>query len=284
LGNGHSVSGSCSSLGNGDLLVLENNSHPPTTQPSTSDLQSPPSSHVRIIVTDTGKGISPDFLPHVFDRFRQADSTTTRAHGGLGLGLAIVRNLVELHGGTVWAESTGEGQGATFIVELPLLPNSNQQQREHSCSLLLDHSNALAGLRVLIVDDEADTREFLATALEQFHMVVTMAASAPEAFDLLQQHPPDILLSDIGMPEEDGYSLIQKIRALPPEAGGQIPAAALTAYVQGDDRLQALQAGFQMHIPKPIEPIQLVDVIARLVGRRGNERTGEGGEVLGFRF
>ncbi len=209
----------------------------------------------------------------MFDRFRQADATTTRTQGGLGLGLAIVRSLVELHGGTIWAESDGEGQGATFVVELPLLTHayvSQDAEQANSClnSLRSTSSASLEQVRVLIVDDEADTRDFLAAALEQFGARVTIATSATEAFSLFQQNPPDILLSDIGMPEEDGYRLIQRIRDLPPERGGQVPAAALTAYVRGDDRLHALRAGFQMHIPKPIEPLQLLQVIAQLISSR----------------
>lgn len=225
-----------------------------------------PPLYARISVIDTGQGIRPDFLPHVFDRFRQADSTTTRSQGGLGLGLAIVRSLVELHGGTVWAESIGEGQGTTFIVELPLLPDRLQQAPADSMPPYPGQAISLEGVRVLMVDDEADTREFLETALEQFGATVMAAASAAEAFSLFQQTLPDVVLSDIGMPEEDGYALIRKIRALPPELGGQVPAAALTAYVRGDDRLEALKAGFQRHVPKPIEPAQLLQVVSQLVG------------------
>jgi PAS domain S-box-containing protein len=224
--------------------------------------------HAQIQVRDTGKGISADFLPHVFDRFRQADSTTTRTQGGLGLGLAIVRSLVELHGGTIWAESAGEGQGATFIVELPLLPQERHQTNANFVPAALGHKASLEQIRVLIVDDEADTREFLTVALEQFGAKVTAAASASEAFQQFLQNPPDVLLSDIGMPEENGYTLIQKIRALPPAQGGTVPAAALTAYVRGDDRLESLKAGFQMHIPKPIEPAQLLQVVSQLVALR----------------
>lgn len=236
--------------------------------------------YARIQVADTGKGISSEFLPYVFDRFRQADATTTRTQGGLGLGLAIVRSLVELHGGNIWVESAGEGQGATFFVELPLLPSGNQQTNANCMSTLSGHSASLEQVRVLIVDDEADTRDFLAIALEQFGALVTVATSASEALLLFQQNPPDILLSDIGMPEEDGYSLIQKIRALPPEAGGQVPAAALTAYVRGDDRQEALKAGFQMHVPKPIEPLQLLQVVCQLVTPKigSTERTKSEGQ------
>lgn len=227
------------------------------------------STYARITVTDTGKGIQPDFLPYVFERFRQADSTTTRHQGGLGLGLAIVRNLVELHGGNVHVASAGEGQGATFNVEFPLLVVEALPlvSSSGSSSLLSPEPNGLQGVRVLVVDDEADTREFLVTALEQFGAVVTAAASTQEALQCFRANRPDVLLSDIGMPQADGYTLIREIRALPPEAGGQVPAAAITAYVRGDDRLQALNAGFQLHVPKPIEPIQLLNAVVQLVGR-----------------
>lgn len=227
-------------------------------------------SRVHLQVTDTGQGIEPDFLPHVFDRFRQADATTTRTQGGLGLGLAIVRNLVELHGGEVSAESAGSGQGATFSVDLPLLLEATDAPSEtasHLSSSVPIAADALAGLRVLVVDDEADTRDFMVTALEQFGVVVMAAASVSEALEHFHQNRPDVLLSDIGMPEADGYALIRQIRSLPPEAGGQVPAAALTAYVRGDDRQQALAAGFQLHVPKPIEPIRLLNVVAQLAGR-----------------
>ncbi|HEY9761486.1 MAG TPA: PAS domain-containing protein [Trichocoleus sp.] len=243
-----------------------------------------PTPSVQITVTDTGKGISPDFLPHVFDRFRQADATTTRAHGGLGLGLAIVRTLVELHGGTVQVDSPGVGQGATFSVKLPLLVETPSTPAvETNWMASVDLAYALAGVKVLVVDDEADTREFLVVALEQFGATVLAADSASEALALLQANQPDVLLSDIGMPQEDGYSLIRSVRALSPALGGQIPAAALTAYVRSDDRQRALTAGFHMHLSKPIEPIQLVTVVASLAGRlTGMEGgSGEAGYVLG---
>ncbi|MBD0266939.1 MAG: PAS domain-containing protein [Cyanobacteria bacterium Co-bin8] len=219
---------------------------------------------VQIQVRDTGNGIQPDFLPHVFDRFRQADASSTRSQGGLGLGLAIVRNLVELHGGTAWAESAGEGQGATFIVALPLLAPKSPSHALMPASDDLSPRLSLVGLRVMVVDDEADTREFLLAVLEEFGAVAIAAASAQEAFTYFQQDPPDILISDIGMPQEDGFSLIRKIRTLSPQAGGQIPAAALTAYVRGDDQQRALAAGFQMHIGKPVEPLKLVRMILQL--------------------
>jgi PAS domain S-box-containing protein len=227
--------------------------------------------HAQIQVMDTGKGISAEFLPHVFDRFSQADSTTTRNESGLGLGLAIVRNLVELHGGKVYVESPGVGQGSTFIVELPLLPDSYPTQHPvlpyEAVSLAND---LLEGLTVLVVDDEADTRDFLAAALEQCGAQVTTAASAQDALTLLPRLRPDVLLSDIGMPEEDGYGLIQKVRALSPEAGGQTPAAALTAYVRGEDRNRAIAAGFQLHVPKPIDPVQLLSVVKQLANRQSH--------------
>lgn len=223
----------------------------------------------QIQVTDSGKGISPDFLPYVFERFRQEDATTTRTQGGLGLGLAIVRNLVELHGGSIRADSAGEGQGATFTVQLRLLPPAPQEYSASHQGLhrqtLVDTSLDLSNIHVLVVDDEGDTREFLQAALEQYGARVTSAASAAEAWQFLQTQKPDVLLSDVGMPDEDGFTLIRRIRLLPPDHGGQIPAAALTAYTREGDRLQALTAGFQMHIPKPVEPIQLLAVIMRLL-------------------
>jgi len=224
---------------------------------------------VQIQVADSGRGISPDFLPHVFERFRQEDATTTRTQGGLGLGLAIVRNLVELHGGSIGVSSPGEGQGATFTVQFPLLSLETQEpvspyqglHRQTVADPLLD----LTGVKVLAVDDEGDTREFLRAALEQYGASVISAGAAAEAWQLLQTHRPDVLLSDVGMPDEDGFTLIRRIRSLPPDQGGEIPAAALTAYAREGDRLQALAAGFQMHIPKPIEPIQLLTVITKLI-------------------
>ncbi|MGE5656973.1 MAG: PAS domain-containing protein [Actinomycetota bacterium] len=226
-------------------------------------------SMAQIQVIDSGKGISSDFLPYIFERFRQEDATTTRTQGGLGLGLAIVRNLVELHGGTIHVDSAGEGQGTTFTVHLPLLPSALPNQpvshqglhRQTTTDTGLDLSN----IQVLIVDDERDTREFLQVALEQYGARAIGAASATEAWQLLQTHKPDILLSDVGMPDEDGFTLIRRIRSLPSGQGGRIPAAALTAYAREGDRLDALSAGFHLHIPKPIEPIQLLTVIVKLL-------------------
>jgi PAS domain S-box-containing protein len=222
----------------------------------------------QITVTDTGKGIKPDFLPYVFDYFRQADGSTTRTYGGLGLGLAIVRNLVELHGGKVAVASPGEGQGATFTVQLPLLQTESTASGSEALLVELDADGKLAhqldGLRILAVDDEPDAREFLKTALEQHGARVAIAASAQEALQLMETIELDVLISDIGMPIQDGYTLIQKIRSLPPEKGGQIPAVALTAYARESDRLQAIAAGFQLHLSKPIELTQLITTVVKL--------------------
>ncbi|MCT7970676.1 PAS domain-containing protein [Laspinema olomoucense] len=223
---------------------------------------------IQIRIMDTGIGIEPEFLPYMFERFRQADSKTTRSHGGLGLGLAIVRNLVELHGGQIFADSPGPGKGSTFVVQLPCLQDTSngiEEQCSGSSSVECDQSfSELAGLKILVVDDEFDTREFLITALEQYGAEVFAAASSAEAIALIQERQPEILLSDIGMPGEDGYTLMRQIRTLPPEQGGKIPAAALTAYTRTEDRILALAAGFQMHIPKPIDPRHLVEVVGQL--------------------
>jgi PAS domain S-box-containing protein len=229
-------------------------------------------SHIEIAVSDTGAGIAPEFLPHVFDRFRQADQKTTRQHGGMGLGLAIVRHLVELHGGTVRAESGGEGKGSTFTVLLPVTavypaetarvqPAARDTPHSYECPEKLD------GLRVLVVDDEPDTRELLRAVLGQCGAEVTAVGSASEALSAIEASPPDLLISDIGMPEQDGYDLIRQVRGLPKERGGRVPAIALTAYARADDRLQALRAGYQMHVPKPVEMAELVAVAASLTGR-----------------
>ncbi|BAY10654.1 hybrid sensor histidine kinase/response regulator [Calothrix sp. NIES-2098] len=225
--------------------------------------------YAQIQVIDTGIGISSEFLPYVFDRFRQADSSSTRMHGGLGLGLAIVRHLVELHGGSVQVDSPGEQQGATFTVKLPLLlPTqgaiSPPQIREDNSALLFP---SLAGVRVLTVDDEADSREFITTVLRQCQAEVQAAASVKEALQIMSQWKPDVIVSDIGMPQEDGYSFIRKVRSLPLEQGGDVPAAALTAYARAEDRMRAIQEGYQLHLPKPIQPAELATVVASLVGR-----------------
>ncbi|MEH2084259.1 MAG: PAS domain S-box protein [Nostoc sp.] len=222
----------------------------------------------QIQVIDTGKGINPEFLPYVFDYFRQADAKTTRVFGGLGLGLAIVRHLVELHGGTVQAESLGEEQGATFTVKLPLLKNSELRvsSSEASQPELNTEETLLAGVEILLVDDQADVREFFSFALEQYGATVTAVESADEALQTLVQSKPDILLSDIGMPLMDGYMLLGEVRKLPPEQGGQIPAIALTAYAGEINYNQAMAAGFQKHLPKPVDPVDLAAAIVSLIG------------------
>ena len=233
-------------------------------------------SHVEIAVSDTGQGISADFAPFVFDRFRQGDGSTTRRHGGLGLGLAIVRQLVELHGGTVTVASPGEGKGATFTVSLPLsivhstsVPVGTTQERVHpkvGGRVAFDCPPVLENLRVLVVDDEADARELLTAVLTLCKAEVLTVATAAEALTALERHRPDVLVSDIGMPEVDGFELIRKVRALPREKGGRVPAVALTAYARVEDRMRALSAGYQMHVPKPVEPAELVTVISSLAG------------------
>ncbi len=216
----------------------------------------------QITIVDEGQGISADFLPHVFDYFRQADGSTTRSFGGLGLGLAIVRHLVELHGGAVWAESCGEGLGATFTVRLPLMPIQPTVKLEVKPL----RSRNLRGIRVLFVDDEADSVELITFALEKAGASVITATNAREALATLAQSPIDILVSDIGMPDIDGYMLMREIRALSLEQGGKVPAIALTAYAGGLDQQRALSAGFQVHLSKPIELERLVDAIAQVTG------------------
>ncbi|HYG65850.1 MAG TPA: response regulator [Thermoanaerobaculia bacterium] len=236
-------------------------------------------SHVQITVRDTGQGIAPAFLPHVFDRFRQADASTARLHGGLGLGLAIVRHLVELHGGAVGAESQGEGRGATFIVRLPVLGvfspavpaavgTAREALLEPEASLPAPPRSSLLGLRVLVVDDHPDTLELVSTVLRGHGAEVAAASSTAEAKRVFGDVRPHVLLSDIGMPEQDGYELIRYVRGLPEDRGGATPAAALTAYASPADRLKILDAGFQAHIPKPVEPLDLVTLVVRLVGAR----------------
>ncbi|HEX8720951.1 MAG TPA: ATP-binding protein [Pyrinomonadaceae bacterium] len=217
----------------------------------------------RLSVSDTGKGIPAEFLPHVFDRFRQADSATTRQYGGLGLGLAIVRHLVELHGGGVQAESEGEGKGSTFSVSFPvaLAPACSCAPREAEGRAGVE---GLTGVRVLVVDDEQDTRRLISTVIAQSGAEVTACASAGEALVKLKTWRPHILMSDFGMPGEDGYALIEKVRALPAERGGRTPAAALTAYARDEDRRRALAAGYQLHISKPFSPGDLIAAVADL--------------------
>jgi hypothetical protein len=230
-------------------------------------------SQAQITISDTGKGITPDFLPYVFDYFRQADGATTRKFGGLGLGLAIVRHLTELHGGTVTAQSLGEGQGATFTLRLPLLKQAAGLENEPSPNCSTDElaTSPLVGLSILVVDDDADTREYLSFVLEQAGATVICAASADEALQVLLQSTPDILLSDIGMPEMDGYMLMRRVRAMPWDRGGEIPAIALTAYAGEMNQQQAIAAGFQQHIAKPIEPEYLIQAITSLSSAKNNQ-------------
>jgi PAS domain S-box-containing protein len=227
-----------------------------------------------IVVRDTGQGISADFLPHTFERFRQA-GTGARRHGGLGLGLSIVRHIVEMHGGSVMATSAGEGQGAVFTVRLPVVEAGEDGPRVPPVSREeegLDTAPRLDGVRVLVVEDEPDARHLLAAVLQKRGARVFMAASAAEALEMLERERPDVLLSDIALQDEDGYELIRKVRTLPAERGGRIPAAALTGYGRLEDRMRALSAGFQLHAAKPAEPAELVAVVASLAGKSLDRR------------
>ena len=233
-------------------------------------------SHIEISVADTGTGIPAGFIEHAFERFRQADASTTRKHGGLGLGLAIVKHLVELHGGTVHARSAGEGQGTTFTIKLPL---AAVQRYEDGGERVHPAAGPLAGTRfqpmdlrdikVLIVDDEADARDLVAHVLGDCGAAVVHAASAEEALALVESERPDVLLSDIGMPDVDGYELLRRVRALGEARGGRLPAVALTAFARSEDRTRALSAGFLIHVSKPIDPSELVATVASVVGRAG---------------
>ena len=231
-------------------------------------------SHIEISVADTGIGIDPAFLPHVFERFRQADASSTRQFAGLGLGLSIVKHLVELHGGMVRASSQGRGKGATFAVHLPLtiLHDSwHDEDRVHpkaERAVSLDFARAdLSGLRILVVDDEADAREVIRRVLVECRAEVLVAGTAEAALDCVRRERPDVLVSDIGMPEVDGYELLRRIRALGHSAGGRLPAIALTAFARSEDRTRALRAGFLVHVSKPVEPSELVATVASVSGR-----------------
>jgi CheY-like chemotaxis protein len=235
-------------------------------------------SHVEIAVVDTGQGIKKEFLPYVFERFRQAESSTVRSHGGLGLGLAIVRHLTELHGGTVSALSPGEGQGATFTVRLPLAVVHAAKAEEPprlvpppaiGGPMSVGTDMKLGRVRVLVVEDESDARELLRAVLGGAGAELRVAASTTDAMAIFAEWKPDVLVSDIGMPGADGYELIRKIRALSHSEGGSIPAAALTAYATAEDRLRVLTAGFQIHVAKPVEPLELIAVVASLAGKTG---------------
>jgi signal transduction histidine kinase/ActR/RegA family two-component response regulator len=230
-------------------------------------------SHLEISVADTGAGINPQFLPYVFDRFRQADASTTRRYGGLGLGLAIVRQLVELHGGTVKVKSPGEGHGATFIVNLPVavahVEAGEARIHPQAASSPPDEvlPTSLAGLRVLVVDDEPDARTLLKRLLEGWDAEVLSAASAAEALAMIESSRPDVLVSDIGMPDVDGYEFLKRVRALGEARGGTIPAIALTASARSEDRTRTLMAGYQVHVAKPVEPGELIATVASVAGR-----------------
>ncbi len=228
-------------------------------------------SSARLIVNDNGEGITPEFLPYVFHRFRQAEGSISRRQGGLGLGLAVVRHLVELHGGTVSAESEGPGRGATFTVELPLAEERRDPARAEDRRLEVErrqHKTAqtpsLAGLRVLLVEDDEDSRRLLAMMLKRHGAEVTSTSSSPEALNSFDQVLPDVVISDIGIPDEDGYQLINNVRSLPVDRGGLTPAIALTGYATNRDRERALAAGYQLHIAKPVEPSELVAAIVSL--------------------
>ncbi len=229
-------------------------------------------SHVEIVVSDTGEGIRPEFLPHVFDRFEQADASTTRRHGGLGLGLSIVKHLAELHGGSVRAKSPGPGQGSTFTVVLPLLVLHEERapSRSHPASRAADADSSLpslAGVRVLVVDDEPDARDLIQRMIAGRGAVVRTAESASDAMEVLRGFKPDVVVSDIGMPGTDGYQLMRMIRSMEQAEGGRMGSIALTAFASSQDRTRSLLAGFNIHLSKPIEPPELIAAVASLAER-----------------
>ena len=231
-------------------------------------------SHVEFSIADTGVGIEPEFVEHVFERFRQADASNTRQFAGLGLGLAIVKQLIELHGGSVRAFSEGLGRGATFTVHLPIAAahsSRGQEPREHpgaAPTLAADlRTIDLTGIKVLVVDDQPDARELVARVLTQCNATVITAGSAEEALPLVESERPDVLVSDIGMPDVDGYELLRRVRELGPERGGRVPAIALTAFARSEDRTRALRMGFQVHASKPVEPAELIATVASVAGR-----------------
>lgn len=228
-------------------------------------------SHIEILVHDSGIGIEPTFLPHLFERFRQADSSTTRKYGGLGLGLSIVKQLVELHGGTVSATSPGVDAGATFVVNFPFraVRESETGPRAHPTSAPSAPAGpevSLAGIGVLVIDDEIDARELVLSLLVDAAADVRTAGSAKDGVALVQSFRPDVIVSDIGMPDQDGYQFMRDVRALAADAGGRTPAVALTAFARSEDRTRAMNAGYQVHVSKPIEPQELVATIRSLAG------------------
>jgi CheY-like chemotaxis protein len=227
---------------------------------------------VRVHVSDTGQGIAAEFLPHVFEPFRQADSSPSRLHQGLGLGLAIVRYLVEAHGGVIRAESAGVSRGSAFTILLPV-PALVMETPDEGAATTAKRPAALdrfllAGLRVLVVEDDADSRDILATVLSESGAEVSAAESAMEALAAIEDRPPDAVVSDIGMPEMDGYAFVAELRRRPPDKGGLVPAIALTAYTEPQSRNQAIAAGFQEHLSKPADPQALLAAVARLTNRR----------------
>ncbi|HEX7780603.1 MAG TPA: response regulator, partial [Vicinamibacterales bacterium] len=230
-----------------------------------------------LVVQDNGPGIHEAFIPYVFERFRQADSSTTRTHKGLGLGLAIVRSLVEMHGGTISAANVpdAEGTGAVFTIRLPIhVAKAGDTEEEmvtappHRDPVWLTEAPALEGVHVLVVEDDPDARELIGAILQRCGAQVTLTDSAEAGFGAATHGRPDVIVSDIEMPEEDGYGLIRRIRALPPDKGGAVPVAALTAYAGASDRLKVLGAGFNVHVAKPVQPVELAMVVASLAGRR----------------
>jgi signal transduction histidine kinase/ActR/RegA family two-component response regulator len=221
-------------------------------------------SHARLSVRDDGIGIREEFLSFVFDRFRQADGSRTRSHGGLGLGLAIVRHLVELHSGEVTAASDGVGKGAEFVTTLPLLAHEERGVTRGSDRPAQSSASALLGIRVVVVDDEQDARDLVAAVLEQAGAIVTAVGSAEEAMHAIREKPPSLIVSDIGMPGEDGYALIARVRALPADRGGRVPAVAVTAFTRSEDRARALRAGYTAHVGKPIDPSELVTLATNI--------------------
>jgi CheY-like chemotaxis protein len=228
---------------------------------------------MEVSVSDTGEGIAPDFLPYVFDRFQQGDASTTRQHGGLGLGLAIVKQLVELHGGNVRVESDGLGKGATFTVRLPITAVYSEPEKEDRRPEAPPRENqplpevSLANIQVLVVDDEIDARDLVKKVLEMAGATVSTAGSASEAMECILAERPDVLVCDIGMQEEDGYSLIRRLRALEKREEDILPALALSAYARSEDRTKAIRSGFQNHLAKPVEPAELLAVVSSLAGR-----------------
>jgi PAS domain S-box-containing protein len=238
-------------------------------------------SHVEMVVSDTGQGITPDFLPLLFTRFAQADATTTRRHGGLGLGLAIVRHLTELHGGTIRASSPGQGKGATFTVCLPLAAlherrssSNDDDESDADDAGLANPALDLSGVKVLVVDDDPDARQLIRRVLESHGASVATAESSAQGLEALKRERPAILLADIGMPDEDGYRFLSRVRALPKEQGGATPAVALTAFARAEDRRRALLSGFQQHLAKPAETAELLAVVSNLSGKLGSPPRG----------